>query len=875
MLDDTRVLPAATSSGREEAKMPAFVPPRFFSPVLLRITFAGSVLLGSLGASRSTQAQVDPLFRYHEGSDFLPSTPGVAAGAAGAFYNPAAWATAARTEAAFWWNDESLRENSLDNWGFSVGRNLGFSVQSRTAALGPDSTARAQDYQLGYAWGDRRAHLGVAWRWSGGDDIARHAGLSLGTVIRPSRSLSLGLSGFLEDAIDPDQGTFDLGFRPFSKPWLTLFGDYSLVSGQIWDEGHWGLGTEVRPFRGIHAGVRFRDAQGADSFTYQLYAGLTLENLSFFGQPRFRDDGARAGTSYLVRLEPPYKSLPGVRVLGSGKPDRVVPIDLENRTLTYRKARWFDDKRVPWLGLAGQLETLRRDKSVRGVALNLSGFQASPVLQWELRDKLHDLQAAGKEIYVHADRLDMGGTYLASVADRLSLDPQGELFLPGLAVHRTYMRGLLDKLGVGVEEWRYFSHKTAFQTLTRKDMSEADQEQLGRLADVIYETWRDGIAAGRRLAPAEVDSVVEQAVMLTPRRAKERGLIDRIGRWPDFQDEIRKEKETKVGPLPADRNRGVLPDERWGRPPEIALVYALGPCEMEGGIHGRATGKYLRSLAKNHDVVAVVLRADSPGGDPLPSDLVAEGTRKLKEAGKPVVVSQGSVAASGGYWISMDGTRILTTPLTITGSIGVISGWIWDNGAGEKSGFTSDGVQRGSHADLFTGTRFPFVDMRLPRRNFTDSEKEETKTLMLDLYGDFVGMVASARNLPEVRVREIAEGRVWMGTDAMDRGLVDGVGTLPDAVLEAKRLAGLDDDDEILLTEYPKQAPFPRLGLLPNLPGLSLVYRALSGIPANDPKTGEETEDYGTTYFRSLGRSPAQPLLLIPPEMVPEGWDTP
>ena len=158
---------------------------------------------------------------------------------------------------------------------------------------------------------------------------------------------------------------------------------------------------------------------------------------------------------------------------------------------------------------------------------------------------------------------------------------------------------------------------------------------------------------------------------------------------------------------------------------------------------------------------------------------------------------------------------------------------------------------------------------------FTDSEKEETKTLMLDLYGDFVGMVASARNLPEVRVREIAEGRVWMGTDAMDRGLVDGVGTLPDAVLEAKRLAGLDDDDEILLTEYPKQAPFPRLGLLPNLPGLSLVYRALSEIPANDPKTGEETEDYGTTYFRSLGRSPAQPLLLIPPEMVPEGWDTP
>jgi protease IV len=825
-----------------------------------------SVLLLTVGRMNAQAQELDPFFQYHGGSDFLPSTPSVTGGALGAYFNPASWATVGRSEFDVWWNDESVRENSLDNWGLSFGRNLGFSMQQRTVDLGLGQSDRVQDYQIGLAGGDRRAYAGLAWRWSAGDNdrLERGSGLSLGTIVRPSTRLSIGMSGFFENAVNPQEGIFDFGFRPLGRGLLTLFGDYAIHDGQTWDGGNWGAGAELRPIPGLHAGVRFRDADTPDDFSYQIYAGLDVRDLAFFGKRAFDQDGNGGTTNYVLRFSPPFARLP---LPEPGGNRRIVPIDLENKSLAYQKARWFDDQRVEWLGLLDRLETLRKDDSVKGVALNLAGFRAGPSLEWELRQKLARLQKSGKTVAVHADRLDMDGMYLASVADRLSLDPEGQILLPGLAVERTYMKGLFDKLGIGVEEWRFFTYKTAFQTLSRKDMSEGDKEQLGRLVDVSYTTWRDGIAEGRHLSSSQVEVPIEQDVVLTAQEAKARGLIDVIGRWHDLTESLDKEKGVTVGALPPSHQKRVLPDERWGLPPEIAIVYAVGPCEMDSGIRGRATGKHMRKLARDHDVKAVVLRADSPGGDPLPSDLVAEGTKKLKEAKKPVVVSQGGVAASGGYWISMDGTRILTTPLTITGSIGVIAGWLWDNGVSDKTGFTADGIQRGSHADLFSGIRFPIIDERLPRRNLTDQEKERVKTFILETYSDFVGKVATARHLPETRVREIGEGRIWMGQDAIDRGLADATGTLEDAISEAKRLAGIRPEDEVRITQYPKPPHFPKIRLAPGLPEI--------GIPPSLFQTRGITtppEDYEMMYFRMMSRAPGAPLLLVPAETIPEKW---
>jgi protease-4 len=795
----------------------------------------------------------------------------VTAGAPGAFYNPAAWAVG-RGELAAWLTPNKTGEGDRASWGLSLGGPLGFAMDSRgyDRGLGPES--RLRTYQLGFAAGDRRVHVGAAWRWHGGDldrfDV--DGGPVLGALVRPDRRTSVGVSGFFTGDDGFREGIIDVGVRPLGTPLLTLFADYTLRRPAGGAEA-WGGGIEVRPVRGVDMTFKVRNADD-DDVRYHVGLGVTFDGAGVHAIGRRSEDFDHEATSYLVRVQPPYRGIPVDRELRKRfAANIVVPLDLENKVLTYQRDRWFDETRIAWIDLARYLDAIRDEPGTAGVALNLSSFRGRPSLVWELRMKLAELRAAGKRVYVYADRLDMSGIYLASVADDITLDPQGDLMLPGLAVHRTYLRGALEKLGLGAEEWRFLSHKTAFQTYSRADMSEADKEQLGRLVDVIYETWRGGVCDGRGLSEEAFDAVVNDEVFLLAKRALELDLVDRLGRWSDLTERLGKEDSLRVAGLPGAGDRRAFPDERWGRPPEIAVVYAVGECAMDSGIRGRATGKYMRGLAEDRDVRAVVLRADSPGGDPLPSDLVAEGTRKLKEKGKPVVVSQGDVAASGGYWISMNGSRVLTTPLTITGSIGIIAGWIWDEGFSEKFGLTADGVQRGKHADLFTGIRIPLIDGVVPERAVTEEEREVVKALLLNEYDTFVRGVAEGRGLPEARVREIAEGRVWMGGDAIERGLTDRFGGLDAAIQEARALAGLDPDEEIILTEYPPRKLFSLPSFFPAIPGISSLARSFASA-RGDAARIEAVVPYEELYLRGMVNAPGRPLLLVPPENLPRGW---
>ena len=814
----------------------------------------------------------EPFLGTHESTAYLPQTPGVTGGPVGAFANPASWATSNEGGLDFWWSDRSIRRDALDNWGFSTGRNLGFAMQRSVLPDGGDGYS-LYDYQAGIAGGDRRGHLGLAWRWSGGRSgrVGRENSLVAGAINRPNRYVSYGLSGVFSTGSDARLGLFDLGIRPFGKSWITLFGDYSLADDQNLDTGQWGAGFEVRPWRGIHLGMKMREADGADDYSYSLNLGLTLDGSGFHVLPGYDQDGNRGATSYLVRAEPPYRGLPVDKAFRKwfAKPF-YVKLDLENKRITYQKARWFEKGKVAWIDLARRLDRIKEEPSVRGVAINLAGTGMGASIGWEFREKLIELKKAGKEVIVHIDDTSFG-YYVASAADHLSIDPVGGIQLTGLAVHRTYMRGLFDKLGVGVEEWRFFTHKSAFEGFTRTDMSDADREQIGRLVDVIYETVRDGVCESRGFDAGTFDALVDEQACFTARTALEKGLVDTVARWDDLGDWLKENREgAKLAGLPYDRDHGVYSDEPWGRPKELALVYALGVCAMDEGIRGRATSEYMRKLAKNRDVAAVVLRADSPGGGALPSDLIAEATTKLKEAEKPVVVSQGNVAGSGGYWISMNGSRILTTPVTVTGSIGVIGGWFWDTGIGEKTGFSADGVQRGKHSDLFTGIRFPGLGT-LPTRNLDDEEKGMMKNLFFDLYGDFVDKVAAGRGLTEEKVREVGEGRIWMGEDAIGHGLCDQIGGLQDALAEAKSLAGIDPDDEVILSEYPERPRFrfPKMGGGPFGMLLSPVAGWIAG--GEEGVSGEE-ESYDLIYLRSIAGAEGRPMVLTPPEAVPAGW---
>jgi len=850
-------------------------------PTIARCAALFLVLLSTVAA-----AEPPALLDYRTESWFLPQTPGVTAGPVGGLFNPGAFALTDRAGTDVWM-DERDGQLSFSRFGIATGRLVNVAM-NRSLVDWQGGRAAINDWQIGLAGGNRAGAVGLAYRFAGGApaDELRDRALVLGLVSRPARWLTFGASRAQSLEADAAQNIFDLGLRPAAASWLTLFGDWTVNDGTVFGRGNWGAGLEVRPLHGLHVGLRARerlDGRHAEVAVMVGVSGATghLAALSVM------DEGDNvAQTSWLSRSEPPFAGLEMDRLLKLRT--TYVELDLQKRVLTYQKYRWLDDEHVAWLDLLAQLEAVRDDKRLDILALNLAGFDGRPSLLWEMRRELQKIRDAGKRVFIYADRLNLGTMYLAAVADRLVLDPQGEVALPGLALSRSYLKGTLEKVGLGFQEHRYYKYKSAAETLSRDSMSDADREQRQRVVDVAYETCRDGIAAGRGRSAADVDAVVDSLGFLTPGEALAAGLIDQVGRWDQMLVDLRK-GGARAGPWPQTISRTWY-DEQWGEPDRIPIVFLVGECAMDSGINGRRAAAWLRELISDPSVKAVVLRADSPGGDPLPSDLVADAVRALKEAGKFVVVSQGDVAASGGYWISMDGSRILTTPVTITGSIGVISGWLWDNGVSTKAGVTAESVQRGRHADLYSEIGLPFLG-GVPRRPMNEEELARTELVIRGMYDQFVQAVARGRGLDPAAVDSVAQGRVWMGSDAIARGLCDQIGGLSDAIAEARRLAGIPADREVTLVEYPPRplVRLPQFG--PRLGGLGLLGGLLDSAAQQVLTAGADeaiaVESVGgdsdalraigfaeldARWLAPFGREPGRPRAVIHPDELPMDW---
>ena len=838
------------------------------------------LLCGVVAAPHRVRAQPatgpGPLLDLHQ-EYWVPQTPGITVGAPAGLLNPAAWAVPVDGEAAFWWNDRSRRDSALDNWGFAMAHGLGFAVNSWVFGT-PNGTERATDYQLGIAGGERSSYWGLAYRWAGGGG-QREPSLALGFLDRPLRQISFGMAGQISTRSSARQLAADLGLRPLGTDLLTLYGGYALDERDQLDDGRWSAGVLVRPVAGLHLGAKYVDDPSGtsgpgDDHAIVLDVGVTLNGLGLHALPTLDADGNHASTGYLVRFDPPWRGLGAVEdVLPVGVPHpRFAAVNLEHKKLGYQKYRWFDEKRVAWLDLAGYLDALAGDPTIDGVALNLVDLQTTRVLAWELRRKLAELRAAGKEIVVTVGNLEMMTYALASVADRIVLDPEAVIMLPGVALSRTYMADMMQKLGLGVQELRYFAYKSAVEVYSRTEPTAADREQRLRVATVLYDVMR--ALASERPAVTEVgyDALVDDVVMVLAQQAVATGLVDDLGRWPDLERWVTRERGGAFVALGRNHRPGQFPEEQWGAPPQVAVVYATGVTATDEGIHGRATSEYLRRLKHDPRIQAVVLRVDSPGGDGLASELVADAVRELKQAGKPVVVSQGNVAASGGYWLSMDATRILTTPVTITGSIGVIALWVYDNGFGDKLGLDAWGVQVGEHADLFATLRLPVLGIGPPVRAMNETELSLVHDRIVAMYDRFVGKVANGRGLTEERVREIAQGRVWMGGDAVELGLCDALGSLPDAVKVARDLAGVAAGRQVEIVEYPPRPLFEWPQIVPDLPSL---YRLAAPVMAalgmgSQPAAGlpgeADADDDLAAYLKLTVSSRGQPLALMPPE---------
>ena len=828
----------------------------------------------------------DPLSRfdygripsYYTNLDFNLTSPSTWATADGGYANPGVYPMMGGGESEFFWTDQNLDVLSgWKRWGlFLGGNNIGFgAIYNRTPDIEGVGQFSVTDYRLALSGGIKSATLGMAYGWSGGDkdQFGRTRMIQLGTVQRWSRYVSWGAAGIFSTEKREQSGLFDIGVRPLGDQRLALFGDFELPYGVSLKNAPWSVGAMAEWPAGLRlVGRYFENETWNLAVVYSFGGAVNTGQLRISGSPRFNTDSDVAYTNWGVRLGFPERGFIGEYF---HKERYYMSMNLKGRVV-HTRYKYFD-RGMTLMSILKSIEDAKNDPRIKGVALNLSGIQISSGNAWEIREALLELQGQGKHVIIYIDEGNMTTYHLATVADRLVLDPQGIIVLPGYVLGRSYLAGTLEKLGIGFDEWRFLKYKSAAETLSRTSMSDADREQRQALTDGYYETTRQNVTAARNVSEATYDSWIDDKVVYMPEAAMEAGLVDTLVRWDDIQEVVRSlEGKTKGFVGPSSVAGRYYKSQRWGDPPAIAVVYAVGVCAMDSGIRARQLEKLILGLRSNRRVKAVVLRVNSPGGSALASDLVAEAVAKCAKV-KPVIVSQGDVAASGGYWISMYGDEILAQPTTVTGSIGVIGGWVWDDGVAEKLGITSDFVKRGKHADLFTGPGFPGTPLRLPHRPLDDEERELIMGELEVVYQEFVKKVAKGREMTEEDVESVAQGRVWTGDEGKEVGLIDAIGGLKSAIEIARVKAGIDPDDEVRILDYSSKGWFHFSGFSADpfsVKWWGLWDRLFSPSEgyeqaAEDLYLDEFFDDYEFAYLWAIAKNNGRAMYLVPPDLLP------
>ena len=522
----------------------------------------------------------------------------------------------------------------------------------------------------------------------------------------------------------------------------------------------------------------------------------------------FDDDAKQSYNTYGIRVGANDRN---ILSYVTGK-NNFVQIELAGG-IKYQNFKLFDNSQT-LLNLIEQIDAVKNDKSISGIAINLSGSNINKEMLWELREKLNELKSYGKKVYIYIDRAGMDEYHFASVADKIILDPMGTISLTGYIIGRTFLKGTLNMLGLGFHELRYFKYKSAAESFSREDFSEADREQRQRLVDENYNLAQREICEGRNFTPTYFNKLVDSAFIYLPDDAIKLKLADTLARWSDIKSVIDKyeNKNNSVVDISA-LDEFNLPNAYWGSKPKIAVVYAIGGTSMDAGIKARSLVKYVEAAMNSNNVKAIVLRVDSPGGDALAADLIADVLRKNKGK-KPVIVSQGYVAASGGYWLSMFADTIVAAPNTITGSIGVIGSFVYNKTLKQDIGMSVDYVKKGKFADLGFGATLPLIGLTIPDRDFTDDELRIAETGIKTLYKGFVDKVALGRKKSFDEIEKIAQGRVWSGNDGLRNGLVDVLGGLDTAIKIALAKTGLTNS-EYEIIELPERQWFDLNSILP------------------------------------------------------------
>lgn len=727
---------------------------------------------------------------YYSNAEYGLTSPGAMKYGLYGFDNPALLSTLSGPNILFTWSSKQDQSNAPSNWGlFTAVPHFGFSAVNLKAP-----GAALTNYKFSASFGNESFSMGMGYALNSGSIGSFNAAnlFTVGTLYRPEEHLSIGLVGNLPGS-GRDEGVVDIAVRPTGDEFISLFGDYSIKQNYYPGEPKWSAGAAIEALPGIRITGRYFDTK---FLTFGVE--LSLGNIGFSSGVHYNNNGRNDFNTYGIRIgEYDRNIFHGI----NGKAN-YVDLNLLG-PLKYQKYILFDNSNT-LLNIIKTIDAAKDDNTIASIAINTSGMQISYEGIWELREELKKFKDSGKHVVIYIDRSGFKEYDLASAADKIVMDPEGSIFLNGFLMGRQYYKNTLAKLGIGFSEWRYFKYKSAYETFSRDKMSEADSIQFQALVDEFYRIAKNDICEGRHLDPAKFDDMVNNQTFFTADDALKAGLADTLGRW-DTVKKILNELEGKHEGLvsPGSLEKFNLPkDNHWGEKPKIAVIYALGICAMDEGITARKLVNDVNSSAEDPNIKAVVLRVDSPGGDALASDIIAEAIRKCEKK-KPVIVSQGSVAASGGYWLSMYGDTIVAAPNTLTGSIGVIGGWAYNKGFDSTIGVTTDFVKRGEHADLGFGFTVPFIGVTLPDRNLTPLEQQKAESMIKYYYKEFVSKAAAGRKRTVSHIDSIGQGRIWSGSDGLKNGLVDVLGGLSEAINIAVDKAGLKDKPYHIV-EYPK-----------------------------------------------------------------------
>ena len=663
---------------------------------------------------------------------------------------------------------------------------------------------RIKSYHLATALPiDRGLYLGFDYNWFEDKRI-----FSAGLQFRPIPSLSIG-SVWRNKRDLPDSFQWGFGFRPFGSR-FTLGIDGKFNSDKKWDEDN-----QITGF----SSIEFLDGMYLNGHYSKDFFGFSFQfNWRFIGYEiynRFDDKSNHLGGSMAT-----YISTDRMRSYVQIPRKKWVQINLVGEIKEEPRPFGLFWKKPPGIrDVIAKIKKLQKDNEVKGLIIRTKNLSISAAGYEEIRSALKFFGKSGKAVWFYAESYDNLDYYLASVADSVFLNPAGNVNLVGLKIIKRYYKGIFDKLGIVPQYEKIGDFKTFSNQFTEKAMSAAEKQMLESILENLYQNFLESIAGGRNIPKDKLKVLIDKAPY-NSQMALKAGLVDKLLYSDQFRDLLERQKIKVVEAKEYFALKDYQYDWKGFFDPTIALIYATGlivsgentSAVFLGNLMGSETiAGAIRNARKNSRIKAVVIRIDSPGGDAAASEIIwrevfltTHGKNK-----KPVIISMGNTAASGGYMIACAGDTILADALTLTGSIGVVGGKFDFSGLFSKFAVHQQILKKGKNADYYSLFS-----------SYTPEQKEKLKILVEEEYSSFVEKVAQGRRMTPETVDSLGQGRIWTGNQAKQNGLIDLIGDLEKAVKIAKKMAQIPLDREVDIQVFPNY-PFKISGLLGSIVGQS------------------------------------------------------